>query len=77
MDYNKFKEFSKVAQENAKVTYNLTESKPYEDIIDEIYKDVSKFKYHTLDGRLQNIIIDLLRDKKYELEGYNVFLRDL
>ena len=77
MDIKRFKEFSKAVQQNPKVFYGFEESRPFKDVINEIYQDVSKFQYYTLDGRLQDILIDLLKDSKYETEGYSILLKDL
>lgn len=77
MDNKRFKDFLKAAQQNEKVSYSFEESKPYSDIINEIYRDVSGFQYYTLDGRLQYILIKILKDPKYEIEGYFRFLKDL
>lgn len=77
MDNKRFKDFLKAAQQNEKVSYSFEESKPYSDIINEIYRDVSRFQYYTLDGRLQNVLIKILKDPKYETECYFRFLKDL
>lgn len=77
MDNKRFIEFLKAIQQNPKVFYNFEEGKPFKDVINEIYQDVSKFQYYTLDGRFQDILIKLLKDPKYETEGYSVFLKDV
>ena len=77
MDNKRFKEFAKAAQQNPKVSYGVEEGRPFRDVINEIYQDVSKFQYYTLDGRFQDILIRLLKDPKYETEGYSFFLKDL
>lgn len=77
MDNKRFKEFLKAVQQNSKVSYGFEERKPFRDVINEIYQDVSKFQYYTLDGRFQDILILLLKDPKYETEDYSILLKDL
>lgn len=77
MDNKIFKEFVKAAQLNEKVTYDYEESEPYKDVINEIYKDVAKLRHYTLNGRFQDILIKLLKNSKYEAEGYEALLKDI
>lgn len=77
MDSKRFKDFSKDAQQNPKVSYGFEESRHFKDVINEIYQDVSKLQYYTLDGRFEDILIRLLKDPKYETEGYSILLKDI
>ena len=77
MNKSLFQQFLKAAQENERVSWDYKESKPYVEILHMIYTDVAKFKNYTLDGRFQNILVKLLKNTKYESEGYSALLEDL
>lgn len=77
MNKTLFKQFLRAAQINDCVSWDYEASKPYSEILHMIYTDVSKFKNYTLDGRFQDILVKLLKNPKYETEGYEVLLNDL
>lgn len=77
MDGILFKQFLKAAQADEKVSWHHEKSRPYKEIIDKIYYDVSTFKYYCLDGRFQDLLKNLLKNPKYETEGYSGLLKDL
>ena len=77
MDNERFKEFLKAARIDEKVTYGFNESELFRDVINEIYQDVSKFKFYTLDGRFQDLLVKLLKTNDYKSCGYQGLLKDL
>lgn len=77
MNKTLFQHFLKAAQVNGRVSWDYEASKPYLEILYMIYTDVSKFKNYTLDGRFQDILVELLKNPKYETEGYEALLSDL
>lgn len=77
MDKRKFVEFLDAVKNDEKTFYNYKKSKPYKDIINEIYDEVKKFRYYTFDGRFQDLFIRLAKDTKYTSLGYEFFLKDL
>lgn len=72
-----FQEFLKVVQVNERVSWDYETAKPYAEILHIIYADVVKFKNYTLDSRIQDILVKLLKNPKYESGGYNALLKDL
>ncbi|MBR6778698.1 MAG: hypothetical protein IKM43_00890 [Clostridia bacterium] len=76
MDKIKFKEFLIASRNNERISWHWEDSKPYAEILNEIYDDVSKFKYYTHNGKFQSLLVELLKDKKYE-EGYQSLLQDI
>jgi len=72
-----FQQFLRVAQEDERVSWDYEASKPYFEILNQIYTDVQKFKNYTIDGRFQDILAETLKNSKYETEGYGALLSDL
>ena len=77
MNKTLFQQFLKAAQVNERVSWDYEAAKPYAEILHMIYTDVAKFKNYTLDGRFQDILVKLLKNSKYESEGYTSLLKDL
>lgn len=77
MDKRLFQQFLRDARLNERVIWDCEESKPYSEILHMIYTDVSKFKYYTFDGRFEDILVKLLKNPKYETEGYKALLNDI
>lgn len=77
MDKDKFIKLLKAAQLNDSVSWDSGLQKPHIDVLRCIYSDIEKFPHYTFDGRLEDILVKLLKDSKYVVEGYSEFLKDL
>ena len=77
MNERRFSEFLHAVKEDPRTFYHYETSKPFNDVIDEIYDDVKKFRYYTLDGRFQDLFIRVSQEPDCATWDYQKFLAAL